>query len=246
MSKTLNITTIISSALLLMAVPAFAERKPTTMGADARVTHVAYNSTDVIRVHTNLRVNTAIELGNGERITQVLLGDSEAFEVEVLSNRETISIKPVIARGSSNMTVYTNRRAIAFYVTEGSSQKQTFRVRVNFPNDKARPTVAKTGLRDTGYEFSGNANFRPKSVWNDGANTFFEFRNDTRPSIFRVNASGFEITTNVASRNRVVRVSGVHPEYSVRIGDEVVCIRHIQGGTTGTQSTVAALASKEF
>ncbi|MBO9468251.1 TrbG/VirB9 family P-type conjugative transfer protein [Tropicibacter sp. R15_0] len=246
MNRKLNITTIIGAAFLVVATPAIAERKPTTMGADARVTHVTYNPTDVIRVHTHLRVNTAIELGNGERITQVLLGDSESFEVEVLSNRQTISIKPVIARASSNMTVYTNRRAIAFYVTEGSVQRQTFRVVVNFPDDRPRRTVTATGSRDTGYQFSGNANFRPVRVWNDGRNTFFEFRNDTRPSIFRVNASGYEVTTNTSSRRRVVRVSGVHSEYSVRIGNEVVCIRRIQGGTVSSRSTVAALAGKEF
>ncbi|WP_298571832.1 TrbG/VirB9 family P-type conjugative transfer protein [uncultured Aliiroseovarius sp.] len=246
MHKKLNITIIIGAAFLLAATPALAERKPTTMGSDARVMHVNYNPTDVIRVHTHLRVNTAIELGNGERITQVLLGDSESFEVEVLSNRQTISIKPVIARASSNMTVYTNRRAIAFYVTEGSVQRQTFRVVVNFPDNKQRRTVAATGSRDTGYQFSGKARFRPVRVWNNGQNTFFEFRTDTRPSIFRVNASGYEVTTNTASKRRVVRVSGVHTEYSIRIGNEVICIRRIQGGKVSNQSTVAALAGKEF
>lgn len=246
MQGNLYIRTIIGLVFLAVANPALAERVPNTMGADSRVRHVAYNHTDVIRVDTHLRVNTAIELGNGERITQVLLGDSESFEVEVLSNRQTISIKPVIARASSNMTVYTNRRAIAFYLTEGRSSRHTFRVVVKFPDTSPKRTVKPTGTRDTGYQYAGKANFRPVRVWNDGRNTFFEFRNNTRPSIFRVNGAGFETTTNSVSRGRVVRVSGVHKEYSIRIGDEVICIQRTVGGTVSSQSTVAALAGKEF
>ena len=77
---------------------------------------VNFNAVDVIRVDTHLLVNTAIELGRGERINQVLLGDSESFEVEVevevLSNRNTISVKPVVANAATNMTIYTSRRVV--------------------------------------------------------------------------------------------------------------------------------------
>ena len=73
---------------------------------------VNFNAVDVIRVDTHLLVNTAIELGRGERINQILLGDSESFEVEVLSNRNTISVKPVIANAATNMTIYTSRRVV--------------------------------------------------------------------------------------------------------------------------------------
>lgn len=246
MTPKFNITMIIGVLVLAFASPVFAERAPRTMGQDARVRHVNYNATDVIRVNTNLRVNTAIELGSGERINQVLLGDSESYEVEVLSNRNTISVKPVIARASTNMTIYTNRRAISFYLTEGSTSRPTFRVVVVFPDNSDRRLVSRSGNRDTGYQFSGKANFRPVRVWNDGRNTFFEFRNDTRPSIFRVNTQGYEASLNTTTQGRVVRVSGIGTEFSVRIGDEVTCIRRIQGGTVSTPSTVASLASKEF
>ena len=96
-----------------------AEVAPASMGADARVRSVLYNPVDVIRLDTHLRVNTAIELGAGERIDSVLLGDSEAFEVEVLSNRTTVSVKPLIPGAETNMTVYTGRRTISLSISEG-------------------------------------------------------------------------------------------------------------------------------
>ncbi len=241
-----NSISIICLCVCVVGTTAFAERTPHTMGQDARVQHVTYNPSDVIRVHTNLRVNTAIELGTGERIRQVLLGDSASYEVEVLSNRQTISVKPIIRRSSTNMTVYTNRRAISFFLSEGTSPDPTFRVLLLYPDTAPRRTISSSGTRDTGYEYFGEANFRPLRIWNDGRNTFFEFRNDIRPSIFRVNTAGYEAYTNSSSRERVVRVSGLHDEYSLRIGDATVCIRRVPGGTVSEQSTVASLAAKEF
>lgn len=131
-------TVIIAIATVggLLVTPALAERAPVTMGQDARVRHVTFNPTDVIRIDTHLRVNTSIELGPGERINQVLIGDSASYEVEVLSNRNTISIKPVEARAATNLTIFTNRRAVAFYLTEGRSRTQSFRVVVNFPDER--------------------------------------------------------------------------------------------------------------
>lgn len=250
MMTALYIRTLIGAvcvgAVATLAGPASAERAPRKMGKDVRVRDVFYNPTDVIRVDTNLRVNTAIELGPGEKVNQVLLGDSESYEVQVLSNRSTISVKPVIAHARTNMTIYTNQHAISFYLTEGRSKYPTYRVVVDFPKAKAPARKVDSGIRDTGYEYSGKANFRPIRVWNDGRNTFFEFRNATRPSIFAVNPEAYEISVNTVSRGNIVRVAGVQSEYSLRIGEETVCIRHIKGGMVSSAATVAYFARQEF
>ncbi|APX26317.1 MULTISPECIES: TrbG/VirB9 family P-type conjugative transfer protein [Salipiger] len=236
-------------ALLLLPLPALAERAPQTMGQDARVRSVWYNPSDVIRVDTNLRTNTALELGRGERIEQVLLGDSEAFDVEVLSNRNTVSVKPVIGSAHSNMTIYTSRRAIAFVLTEGRSKTPTYRVAVKYPEDqpaRTSSTPKAIGTRDTGYEYAGGGQARPKAVWNDGHATYFEFRQGVRPSIFAVDGEGYELTVNSQTRGRVVRVGGVAEAFTIRIGDEVICIRHVAGGKTVDPFILRSLAGKEF
>lgn len=237
---------IILSATLLAPAVSWAERKPHTMGHDARVRHVTFHHTDVIRVDTNLRTNTAIELGAGERISQVLLGDSEAYDVNVLSNRNTVSIKPVIGNAASNMTIYTNRRAIAFALTEGSSRTPTFRVVVNFPDDQPARPKQNVGPRDSGYAYSGVGSIKPLAVWNDGRATYFEFRPGVRPSVFAVGPDGYERSVNSGTRGNVVRVSGVHANFTVRIGEETICLRRIEGGTITNPTTIATLAGKEF
>ena len=238
-----------SVAVLAYGNAALAERAPRSLGEDVRVRQVAYDPVDVIRVDTHLLVNTAIELGPRERINQVLLGDSASFEVEVLSNRHTVSVKPIVAGAATNMTIYTSRRAITFALTEGRGRSHTFRVVVDFPDEQPPRTERVAGLReirDTGYAFSGDAAFRPLRVWNDGRNTFFEFPLDIRPSIFRVNAAGREVTTNSSMQGRVVKVAGLHPAYTLRIGEAFLCIARVGGGQTGAELEVVTLAALEF
>lgn len=240
------VTAIAVTVWLLLPCGVVAERAPQTMGQDARVRDVLYAASDVIQVDTNLRVNTAIELGAGERINQVLLGDSESFEVEVLSNRNTISVKPVVSGAATNMTIYTGRRVISFFLTEGRTQTPTFRVVVTFPADVPVATARPAGGRDLGYQLSGDSEIRPIRVWNDGTSTFFEFSSDIRPSIFGLNAEGFEITQNSQTRGSVVRVEGIRPAYTIRIGAEYICIRRVAGGIATADTALAALLALEF
>lgn len=223
----------------------YAERAPNSLGADARIRSVLYNPVDVIRLDTNLRVNTAVELGDGEQITSVLLGDSKAYTVEVLSNKSTISIKPVVAGAVTNMTVYTSRRAIAFVLEEGRARTPVYRLVLRYPAARKAGTRAAITWRDLGYGYSGSEVTRPLRVWNDGEATYFEFPPRVRPSIFGVNGQGFEITQNSGTKGNVVRVPGVRALYSVRIGTDVTCIQRMTGGVTSDPNLIAALAAKE-
>ncbi len=140
---------------------AVAEVAPASMGADARVRSVLYNPVDVIRLDTHLRVNTAIELGSGERIDSVLLGDSEAFEVEVLSNRTTVSVKPLIAGAETNMTIYTGGARFSLSISEGRSRNPTYRLVLRYPETgtsrTTRSSTVTAGSRDIGYAWSATS-----------------------------------------------------------------------------------------
>ena len=234
---------------LAAACPLLAETAPASMGADARVRSVLYNPVDVIRLDTTLRVNTAIELGAGERIDSVLLGDSEAFEVEVLSNRTTVSIKPLIAGAETNMTIYTGRRTIALYIREGRTQNPTYRLVLKYPETSTsrstRPVVSASS-RDIGYAWSGDEKLKPINIWNDGQATYFAFAPDLRPSVFGVDATGREVTLNSGTRGSIVRVPGIRDEYSIRIGTQVLCIQRVEGGVTTDAAVIAKLQGWEF
>lgn len=234
-------------SLSIAAAPVLSEVAPTSMGADARVRSVLYSPVDVIRLDTQLRVNTAIELGAGERIDSVLLGDSEAFEVEVLSNRTTVSVKPKIAGAETNMTIYTGRRTITLAFSEGRSRNPTYRLVLRYPESSpVRSAPVPASSRDIGYAWSGDKSLKPVRIWNDGQATYFAFPPGIRPSVFGVDATGREVTLNSGTNGSVVRVPGIRPEYSIRIGAQVLCIEHVDGGVTTDAAEIARLQAWEF
>lgn len=245
-----------SVLFLVSALAAFApglaqaERSPRSFGEDPRVRYVWYSPVDVVRLDTNLGVITAVELGDGERIQSVLLGDSKAYDVNVLSDRNTIAIKPVIAAARSNLTIYTDRRVITFALTEGATRMPTYRVVLKYPADKSSAAgvpATQSQWRDLGYAYSGGSpSIRPLKVWNDGEATYFEFARGVRPGIFGVNTDGFEVVLNSGTKGQVVRVPGVRNFYSVRIGSDVVCIARIAGGVSRDVALVKSLKAMEF
>jgi len=239
---------LILSLTLCASAPAFAEVAPASMGADARVRSVLYNPVDVVRLDTHLRVNAAIELGAGERIDSVLLGDSEAFEVEVLSNRTTVSIKPVIAGAETNMTIYTGRRTISLAISEGRSRNPIYRLVLKYPEaNTGHPSRPAAGYsRDIGYAWSGDTSLKPINIWNDGQATYVAFAPGMRPSIFGVDPSGREVTLNSGTRGSIVRVPGLRSAYSIRVGTQVLCIERVEGGVTVDLALVAKLQGWEF
>lgn len=77
--NTSNLALLATVIAFCLSAHALAEATPQTPGQDARVCHFNWSSSDVIRVKTSLRVNTAVALGAGERINPLLWGDSETL-----------------------------------------------------------------------------------------------------------------------------------------------------------------------
>ncbi len=167
-----------------------------------------------------LRVNTAIELGAGERIDSVLLGDSEAFEVEVLSNRTTVSVKPLIAGAETNMTIYTGRRTISLSISEGRSRNPTYRLVLRYPETgtSRRPAARCRRVARHRLCLVGRRDPETRPYLERWASDLLRLR--TRPPAvdLRRDATGREVTLNSGTRGSIVRVSGLRSAYSIRIG----------------------------
>ena len=62
----------------------------------------------------------------------------------------------------------------------------------------------------------------------DGTFTYFRFaRNAPVPAIFRHTRGAERSVNSQAQADGVIRVSGVNPEWVLRLGDEVVCIQDL-------------------
>jgi type IV secretion system protein VirB9 len=220
--------TWVSVPLLLLALLpslALAEIIPRSGANDQRIRFATYQDGQVYRLNVSLTHVTTVEFADGESIRSIIAGDTEGFEIDGVPGGRAFALKPVGRGVHTNVTVYTNRRSYYFNIEEVASPT-FFVVRFRYPGDNRRPAnaIAKAAP-NTNYAASTRTAFTPTRVWDDGTFTYFAFpRNAPVPAIFRY-ADGRERTVNTnAVENGAIRVSGVNPQWVLRLGDEVVCI----------------------
>lgn len=226
---------LLAPLLLACALPTttLAEATPQGGPLDIRIRYAVYNENQVFRIETDLRHSTTIHFGHGERFEAVIVGDTESFQVDPIPELgNVLTIKPHVAGASTNMTVITNRRTYSFHLREGSIPNRTgmfFEVRFQYPDDARRTTgTTPKGFeapRNYAYLVSGESDFRPASVYDDGRYTYFTFpENGRQPAIFKADDQGRERTVNWTQIGNTVRVLGVNGYWTLRIGDEALCI----------------------
>ncbi|MBP1806987.1 TrbG/VirB9 family P-type conjugative transfer protein [Rubellimicrobium aerolatum] len=210
-----------------LASAAWAEATPQRGNRDERVRVASYVDGEVYRLNTNLTHVTSVEFAPGETITSIVAGDTEGFLFDGVPGGQAFAVKPVMSGVSTNINVYTNLRSYYFNVVEGGGPTY-YVVRFAYPGASAPPRNAVVP-RPTTYRYgvSGEAEFAPVAVSDDGTFTYFQFgSNAPLPAILRVGPEGGERTANSSSReDGVVRVSGISPRWVLRLGEEVVCVQ---------------------
>ena len=138
--------TFLSLALGLTSLPAFAEAIPVPGHKDRRVTYATFQEGQVYAITTRLRMVTLIELGDGERIQSVAIGDLESFKIDRLEGANVFVIKPTVAGASTNLTVETNRRIYFLYVSETGRGQPNFSVKFTVPGSGRAAVASKPGI----------------------------------------------------------------------------------------------------
>lgn len=221
---------------LLGGASACAETSPRSVGADPRIKQYTYAKDTVYRLDLAMKIMTAIEFAPGEAIDSVLMGDSESWQVTRLQSGNVLAVKPLIAGARTNMTVYTSQKTYTFELRAvpipAGSSTLSYRIGFRYP-ERERAKVASRQVeqarpRDPNYYVAGTAaKFRLVAVYDDGHRTTFEFPRDApRPAIFRVDEQGRESIINVREIETGAVVMGTSDRWTLRIGDEELCVAH--------------------
>ncbi len=222
-------------AALLMTLTtsvAIAEQKPVTVASDSRIKKFNYDENNVYKLDVYLKAITTVEFAEGEQIQSILVGDSESWEIVRLKSGNVVSVKPIVANALTNMTVFTDRyvytfelRSVGTIKPSGSSPKnQTYRSAFNYPEEKTNEGFSKTP-NNYDYYSAGDSKFNPVSVYDNGKQTFFVFpENAPKPAIFKTGQTGKESLVNVRTKGNIVIVDAVNDYWTVRIGDEYICV----------------------
>ncbi len=215
----------------LTALPALAETAPKPGSHDARVTYATYQEGQVYRINTRLRNVTLVELGTGEQIQSIAIGDLESFKIDKLERANLFIIKPVVAGATTNLTVETQRNIYFLQVTEGGRGEPNYSVKFTVPGSTraaATGTDIPPSLPMT-YKIMKKGRdlpvFAPVSISDDGRKTTFVIPPGApMPTIFRADAKGQEYSVNSSVRGTTITVSTRSERWVLRYGGEYVCV----------------------
>lgn len=222
------------AAALGAAAPAPAETQPISLPVDPRIKRFVYDENTVYRLDVHMRFITSVQFAPGEFIESIQIGDSASWQILRLDRGDVISIKPLIERAHTNMTVMTDRRVYTFELRAqrpGASSALNFRIGFAYPADDLMEFNAsgggsgRAGPLFHNYLVAGDAPFQPVEVFDDSRQTTFRFAPNTpRPAIFKVDETGAESIVNLRQAGDRVIVDGVSDRWTVRIGDAELCI----------------------
>ena len=214
---------------LLLALGLFAlmgETLPLPGPVDPHIQHVLFNPEQVVALHGALGWQIMIEFGGDERIENVSIGDSLAWQVTPNKRARMLFLKPLLRNGATNMTVVTSLRRYAFALSTGPRERRTpWVLHFDFPpppilETLPEPPPSPPVKLDFGYSRLGDPAVMPTRVWNDGRQTYFEFADQTPfPAIFAWGpGKNDESLVNVATRGRIQVVQQMGQRFILRSG----------------------------
>lgn len=214
--------------LLLLMVPALAlaEATPDRGAIDTRVRTIDYDPANVVRLGTFYGVSTHVQFAENEKITDVAVGDTDAWQI--IPRGRNLFVKPKAEKADTNVTVITDKRTYQFaLVVEPRSLKDVtawrnpnliYSLAFRYPDeeaaaraakakvdeDKRKANEVKTRLADAKKEGSnfdywaaGSAEISPTAARDDGRFIYLTFSNNRdMPAVYEVDEQDNEALVN--------------------------------------------------
>jgi type IV secretion system protein VirB9 len=240
-------------ALLLPAL-AWAELTPTKGYFDSRVRIALYNPAEVYKIRTFYGVSTHIQFAEGETMTDVAVGDKDAWEIE--PRKSHLFIKPKAQKADTNLTVVTNRRVYQFALVvepRGARDERAWTDRdlvyslsFRYPDEEAARLVAQAAAAETkivrnevkgklaqakkhdenrDYWVAGAAEITPTGARDDGRFIYLTFSlNRDMPAVYAVDDEGSESLINTNVEGNEIVVQRMVRKLVLRKGKAVACV----------------------
>jgi type IV secretion system protein VirB9 len=113
--------------------------------ADHRIRSLAYDPEHIVQIIGKPGIQSTIEFGDDERIENVAVGDSNAWQITPNHRASLLFLKPLAPRSRTNMTVVTDRRTYMFDLVAGDKwTAPLYALKFSYPNDKPPEVAVKT------------------------------------------------------------------------------------------------------
>lgn len=180
-----------------------------------------------------------------EEITEVAIGNSDAWLWKISDSKNRLYLKPVGDNANTNMTVKTslgriyNFELIARTPTGPDDENLIFAIKFVYPDDTDKnilqfpkvspsdvPDMRNLNIYNFNYEYTGEPRIAPLKVFDNGEFTYFQFakKSGELPAIFSVDSQGFESILNFRVAGDYIIAERVEAQFTLRNGNEIVCV----------------------
>jgi type IV secretion system protein VirB9 len=220
-------------ALCLLAAPlaATAQTRPVPGPGDPRIQTIAYDAAQVVSLQVASGYQLTVEFGPGERVENVAVGDSGAWQVTPNKRGDHLFIKALQNGVSTNMTVVTDARSYNFELLPlyGPLPDMAFTVRFTYPTP-AVATVATTAEKQPGrYKLSGAKDIWPSAIDDDGEKTFISWPTESAlPAVFALDSKKRETLVDGAMRDGTYVIDSVQQKLVFRFDKKIARAERIK------------------
>lgn len=224
--------------LTLPGVGASAQIRPQPGYGDARMQTIDYRREQVVQIEGAPGYQVMIALAPDERIENVALGDSGAWQVVASQSGNMLFVRPTQDGVSTNMTVITNARFYAFDLVPANGAPP-YEVRFRYPaepDDNAFAGTAETATVGM-YRLGGSRSMWPVRMHDDGAKTYIDWPQDVAlPAVFIIDDHGRERLANGNMRGGLYVIDSVQDQLLFRIDRKTARAKRFlpRGDTTGS------------
>ena len=232
--------------------------------ADNRIRTLAYDPNEIVRILGKAGIQSTIEFADDERIENVAVGDSAAWQITPNRRASLLFVKPLSAHSRTNMTVVTDHRTYMFDLVAGDkSTTPVYALKFSYPREKAAETAAKpvqqaavapppavqaTMIAEKlhfDWNTKGNGKLLPSRVFDDGSSLYLAWSKDTPlPAILTESEDRKEGPVNYRLSGQYIVISPIPPNLVLRYGKRTAVLWPSHRIVPVQQTTPTAVASR--
>ena len=208
--------------------------------SDKRIRTLDYNPDQIVQIMGKSGIQSTIEFADDERIENVAVGDSAAWQITPNRRASLLFVKPLSARSRTNMTVVTDKRTYMFDLVAGDKwTAPVYALKFSYPNEKkaeppkavqpqavaaVSPQQSATMTADKlhfDWKTKGNDKLVPERVFDDGTSLYLAWNRSTPlPAILTQSEDRKEGPVNYRMSGEYIVISPIPANLVLRYGSK--------------------------
>jgi type IV secretion system protein VirB9 len=209
-------------------------------GADKRIRTLVYDPEQIVQIDGREGIQSTVEFAPDDRIENVAVGDSSAWQVTPTRRASILFLKPLLRATRTNMTVVTDRHLYMFdLVAAPKAGSPVYALKFSYPNEK--PPVSQNPVQaaaappslpsfspeqlNFGWLTKGSDRLLPSRIFDDGQALYLAWaREAALPAILTVSSEGREGPVNYRTSGNFIVIDPLPSNIVLRQGKRTAVI----------------------